>query len=42
MEEKVRAVYESFDKNRKIEAAKKEDAKELEAIEKLLKCRCFF
>ncbi|MHB0755797.1 virulence RhuM family protein [Polaribacter sp. M15] len=37
MEEKVRKIYAEFDTNRKIEEAKKEDAIELEEIEKLLK-----
>lgn len=37
MEEKVRKIYAAFDTNRKIEEAKKEDAIELEEIEKLLK-----
>lgn len=37
MEEKVRKIYAAFDTNRKIAEAKKEDAIELEEIEKLLK-----
>ncbi|WP_397446288.1 virulence RhuM family protein [Polaribacter sp. R77954] len=37
MEEKVRKIYATFDTNRKIAEAKKEDAIELEEIEKLLK-----
>jgi hypothetical protein len=37
MEEKVRKIYAEFDTNRKIKEAKKEDAIELEEIEKLLK-----
>ena len=37
MENKVRQIYEQFDANRKLEEAQKEDAIELEEIEKLLK-----
>nr|WP_254712427.1 RhuM family protein [Polaribacter sp. SA4-10] len=37
MEEKVRKIYAEFDTNRKFEETKKEDAIELEEIEKLLK-----
>jgi hypothetical protein len=37
MENKVRKIYEQFDTTRKIQEAKKEDALELEEIEKLLK-----
>lgn len=39
MEAKVRDIYAQFDTNRKLEAAKNEDAIELEAIEKLLKSK---
>lgn len=37
MEEKVKQIYAQFDSQRKLEEAKKEDAIELEEIEKLLK-----
>lgn len=37
MEKKVKQLYAQFDTHRKLEEAKKEDALELEAIEKLLK-----